>query len=293
MKRAAAAAIALLLLVCAAGCGSNLPVSRNGLLDELPKICGKRFQASVTCAESGDTLWVYLPYTPGRGGLAGTRRGDKSLMVEYRAASLNPYRVVDPPELKYLVQKMLGEIRALQLRCSKPYTFFVLVVTDIADSKNKTDQWYIAYFDDLKRFKVGVDFSGEGYNRLTWSQEAIPAPEAGSEGGSPSYQDTTGKHLKYHDLTLEEFAEKQIAWRIYKRFTIEYNTVPFDVSSGEKKDAVIKIVKAVLEAYNLKSFDTIYLKDSSAGESGQEFLGYSREDIEKYPAGGIVRKPAF
>ena len=219
----------------------------------------------------------------------------KDLSVEYSIASFNPFRVVEPPELKFLVQKVLGEIRSLELRCSRPYTFFVLVVTDISDEKNSIDQWHTGYYDDLKKYNVCRDFSGEGYSRLAWSQETITAPEGatGAEGKSPSYRDAQGKHVNYHEITLKEFALKQIAWRVRKRFGVEYYSVPFDLTAQEKREAVMHIVKTVLLSYKLEEFEMIYLKDSSFLEEEQSFSGYMQSDIEKSHPRGVTRKPAF
>lgn len=273
-----------MVLVFCAGCTGSFSISRAQFLEEITKICRERFQARVTAKAVGDTLWVYLPYTPGRGGAGVTEEKDRGLFVEYRINSFNPYKVVEPPELKFVVEKVVGRIRALELRCANPYTFFVLVVTDISDPKNSADQYYMGYFPDLKKYRVGKDFSGEGYSRLTWSQEKV---------ATPPFRDGAGRHVNYHEVTLKEFVLKQIPWRIYKRFTVEYNKIPYDLTAAEKKEEIIHIVKTVLSAYNFKEFKEIYFKDSSFLEESEKFLGYDREDLEKYPAREITRRPGF
>ena len=290
---------ASVLLMALAGCQSKAPLSPDELLKELPRIARQRYQATVSCRVVGQTLWVYLPYVPpGRFGESGFKEKENDLLLEYSIASFNPYRTVQPPELKFVVQKLLGDIRQLQLRCTKPYTFFVLVVSDITPVETRypppIDEWHIGYFNDIKHFLVGKDFQGEGYARLTWHQEVVRDKfiAKGLEWWAASW-DAKGAHVPAREITLKEFVEKQIKWRIRKRFTIEYHTVPFDLSAQERKDAIIGIVKHTLSAYNFKGFDTIYLKDSSFLEEEEEFHGLPREEIERTPERGITRKPAF
>lgn len=286
--------ILCLSVLIASGCADRSLVQRVDLLQLVPRVCKEKFQAIVKCRAVGDTLWVYLPYAQSRSGLAKTLPKDNDLLLEYQIASLNPYRILEPPELKFVVQKILREIRELQLRCDAPYKFFVLVATNIADPMNQSDQWHIGYFEDLKPYAVCLDFSKEGYSRLVWSNEKIKVPE-GWEGskGSVSYQDVEGNHVDYHDITLKEFVTKQIEWRVYKRFTIEYNTVPFDLMPEEKRQAVLDIVKTVFLAYNFNEWENIYLRDSSFLSKEEKYTGEVWQDLQKQEIQGVNRRPAF
>ncbi len=287
-------ATGLLLFI---GCQESAnKLNREDFADRLSLLCKNKYQSYVTCKSVDDTLWIYLPYTPGRAGQAKTSPGEegKNLYIAYEITSFNPYKTIDPPELKFIAQKILGEIRQLLLSSPRPYKFFVLVITDISSPENKYEQWYIGYFNDVKKFSVGRDFSGEGYSRLAWSQESVELTQDAAEGKvSRSYRDTKGEHLNYHDITMKEFVEKQIKWRIYKRFTIGYNKIPFDLAADEKRDEIINIVKTVLTAYNFTEFEKFYLRDSSFLKEDKVFNGYLRQDIEKSEAKGIIRKPAF
>lgn len=277
------------------GCAeSRKTTSREEFLSTFPILCRNKYQARLTCKEVGETIWIYLPYTPGRDGLAATKEEGNDLYLDYQIASFNPYKVIEPPELKFLVQKVLGEIRKLLLRTGNPYKFFVLVVCDISSRINNYEDWYIGYLDDLREFPVCIDFSGEGHRRLAWHREKIGLPAGSEEQAKPlSYGDAQGVHIGYHNITLREFVGKQIKWRIYKKFTLEYNKTPFDLTAEEKKDEIIKIVQIVFKAYNFKEYDNIYLKDFSFTDEPKSYAGYKREDIEEYKAGGIIRKPAF
>jgi len=262
--------------------------------DAITRICKNKYQAYVACKDSGNTVWVYLPFTPGRGGYAASKEKDNDLYIEYDIASFNPYRVKDPEELKFLTQKILGEIRGLFLTNVYPYKFFVLVVTDIRDSQNKYDQWYMGYSDDIRNHGVGRDFSGEGYARLVWHQEKITKvlDSAGAEIAQ-SFRDKTGEHINYREVSMREFVEKQIKWRIYKRFTIEYNKTPFDISAGEKQDEVIKIIRAVIKAYDFKEFENFYLRDSSFLDEHDSSSGFPLKELERMRPGAGTRRPAF
>jgi hypothetical protein len=280
-------------LVIGFGCQAQ-NITRANFSEILTDLCKTKYQAHVVCKEVDDTIWVYLPYTPGRQGLAGTKQEENNLYLEYEIASFNPYKTREPPELKFVVQRVLGEIRGLLLRCARPYKFFVLVVTDIQDSSNLNEDWYIGYFNDVKDFLVGKDFSGEGYSRLAWHSQPIKTIETpDGEKVSKSYRDASGEHIDYHDITLREFVEKQIKWRIYKKFTVEYNKNPFDLTAQEKQDEVISIVKTVFQAYNFKELGTVFMRDMSFLDEHKQYTGYTLDDLEKYRSQGLERKPAF
>ncbi len=284
-------------LILISGCKANLAVSRADFIESLPRICKTKYQAHVTCKGSGDTIWVYLPRAAARQGSAGSKEEKNDLYLQYDVASFNPYKTIDPPELKFAVQKILGDIRSLLLHSSDPYRFFVLVVTDItiSDPKMAYEDWYIGNFNDVKNYSVGADFSGEGYSRLVFSREKINKVKMDNDGKeiAASYRDTNGEHLEYHDIVLREFVVKQIEWRIYKRFSIEYNKNPFDLTGKEKEDEVLKIIKAVFEAYNFKEFDKIYIADKSFLGEQSQYKGFSLKDLKEYRTDGITRKPAF
>jgi hypothetical protein len=284
----------VICLILISGCKANLAVSRADFIEDLPRICKTKYQAHVTCKEAGDTVWVYLPYTASRSGIGVAREDGKNIFIDYSIASFNPYRVLDPPELKFLSQKILSEIRALLLKSTDPYQYFVLVICDITVKKAGRDQLYIGRIDDVKNYGVGKDFSGEGYNRLTWALEDVGArKDDKGEDVALSYQDKEGSHVNYRDISLREFVAKQIGWRIYKQFTIEYSKVPFDLSVVEKKDAVTYIVQTVLKAYNCKEFENVFMNDADIPQDGIRFVGYPLEKFLKVKAGRITRKPAF
>ncbi len=277
------------------GCEMNTTLSREEFLERFPKILKYRYQTNGTCRVVDDTFWAYLPTTSTRRGMAETEIKDgNSLFLEYSIASFNPFRVKDPPELRHIIQKTVREIRDLQLKCRQPFRFFVLVVSPIDNPFNKQDEHYIGFYDDLKKYRVGVDFSGEGFARLVWDQVKV-GTRSGSEEDktAASFQDKEGEHVPYHNVTMREFIEKQIKWRIYKRFTLEYNTVPFDLSEQEKLEAIIHIVKTVILGYNFNEFERFYLNDSTFFSLKKTFHEHPLEEIKRYNGKGLTRKSAF
>jgi hypothetical protein len=288
--------VTLTVGLLASGCGFRQPLSRQDVLTLLPQLCAREFQAFIQCKEAGDTLWIYLPYTPGREGAANVRDKASELYIDYAIASFNPYRTEDPAELKFLSQKILKEVRGVLLRCSQPYRFFVLALTNIQnrDLSIGYDQLYIGYVDDARRHAVAKEFSGEAYSRLTWAQEKIDASEDPLGNKTlKSYQDKDGAHLHYRDMTMKEFVQKQIEWRIYKRFTVEYNTLPFDLQPQEKRAEILNIAQAVIKAYSFKEFLTFNLGDGSFLTGAGVYVTTSRQELENRDLPGITRKPAF
>jgi len=260
------------------------------------RACKTKFQEYVSCREAGNTIWIYLPYTPGRGGFAGVEEKGRELYINYRIASFNPYKSEPgPPELRFVVQKTLGEIRGLLLECVNPYEFFVLVVSDISNLyvDSSYDDWYIGYYGDIKKYGVGLDFSEEGYSRLVQHREKVKEEKREGVAVSNSFRDTEGNHVEYRPMDLKEFVVKQIKWRIYKRFTIEYNKVPFDLSVRERRDEIKYIVQLVFSAYGFKDVDNVYLKDSSFLFEEENYEGSSYKDIMDYRSTGIRHAPAF
>jgi len=266
------------------------PISRPEFSDSLMRACKTKFQAYVKCREAGNTIWIYLPYTPGRSGFAAAEDKGRELYINYSIASFNPYKS-EPPELRFVVQKTLGEIRGLLLECVNPYEFFVLVVSNI--DGGPYDDWYIGYYGDIKKYGVGLDFSGEGHSRLVQHKEKVKTEKRRDEEVPLSFRDAEGTHVEYRPMDLKEFAVKQMKWRIYKRFSIEYNKVPFNLSAQERRNEIKHIAQLVFSAYGIKDFDSVYLKDSSFLFEEESYEGSSYKDIMEHRSTGIARPPAF
>jgi hypothetical protein len=271
-------------LIFISGCTGGLSVPQGEFGQVLSRVCKQKYQTVVSCTAVGDTVWIYLPYNhEGRKGIASVKDEGEDLYVDHEINSFNPYRTIDPTELKFLVQKVLGEIRGLLLRTAPPYKFFVLVVTDIISPGNRFEDWYIGYMDDIKKYGVGKDFSGEGYSRLTWYPAKIDsAVDANGQAVSRSYLDLDGIHVNYHDITRKEFVMRQIEWRVYKRFTSMYYKIPFDLTALERQDEILHIVKTVLTAYNFKEFDKVYFTDRAiSNEKKQIATTYDGKEVER------------
>ncbi len=99
--------LAGIFLMFIAGCEGRESVNRDVFSSKLADICKKKYQTRVSLREAQDTIWIYLPFTPGRGGRAEAQKRNNDLYLEYAISSFNPYKVIDPPELKFIVQKNL------------------------------------------------------------------------------------------------------------------------------------------------------------------------------------------
>jgi len=286
----------ILLAVAAAGCGPGpAAIKREEFASLFVEKCRQKYQTRVVIKEAGDTVWIYLPYTPGRQGLAASMRKEDGLYVEYSIASLNPFKTKEPPELRFLVQKLLGEIRGAMLRTNPPYEYFVLVVADISDKFAAQEDWYYGYLPDIKTYRVGEDFIGEGYNRLAWYPHLLKTvPDEEGKPVSEAYKDVRGDHVQPNEVTLDEFIERQITWRVYKQFTIDYGKTAFDMAHQEKQDAVLRIVRTVFIAYNYTGVEKVSLRDSSFLDDEKAYNTWTRSELENLDRELLpLRKPAF
>ena len=256
--------------------------------------CKKSYQASIRLTEKGDTLWVYLPYTGRRTGMAQTNNfGKDRLEISFFVSSLNPFTpkspdellTFAPSELTHVIQGMLGDLNRLSARLKQPYKFYVLVTTNITQQIPVIEDWFMMYADDFKVCPVGLEYSGESLSRLVVARTKV----------DNAYHDINGAHVSYRDITLKEFVERQIQWRIYQRFTEGYSVTPFDITRKEKFEEVLDIIRTTVEAYDIKYYKEFLIKDVSYTEDDTEgnTLGMSEKQIRMFERKIKQRLPAF
>jgi hypothetical protein len=157
-------------------------------------------------------------------------------------------------------------------------------VTEANNKDAVTEDWYIMCFDDFAGYPVALDYSGEALKRLTVHKEPV----------ENSYHDFLGSHINFHEITIKEFVEKQIVWRIYQRFSEDYNRTPFNISAAERREVITKIVKDVVSAYGFKEFSEYVLKDESGTEGTDAYdKVISRQDLDNFEPKLKTRLPAF
>jgi hypothetical protein len=264
-------------------------ITRDNFETEFVNICRIKYQAHVIPKRTGETMWIYLPFTGQRNGLSkATELKDRTLEVDYYIQSKNPFQprpageklTFAACEISYLTQKLLGELRDFQSRSILPFKFIVLVVTNVSLKTPTEDEWYIMYLPDIQKYSVGEEFTGEALKRLTVYKETV----------TNAYHDFEGTHIDYHDLTMKEFVLKQIEWRVYHQFVEGYNKVPFDMTVKEKREDIVEIVKNVIDGYGYKDFDKFTFVDLSENNKA---IDVSISDLERFRRFEKVRLPAF
>jgi hypothetical protein len=269
------------------------PISREEHTVMLTNICKKSYQAKISLTEKGDTLWVYLPYTGRRTGMAETKDfGKERLEISFFVSSLNPFApkspdevlMFAPSELTHVIQGILGDMNRLSSRLKQPYKFYVLVAVNISRQVVLED-WYMMYAPDFKEYPVGLQYSGESLSRLVVSNKQVDS----------AYHDVNGAHVNYYDVTLKEFVKKQVEWRMYQRFTEGYSVTPFDMTRKEKFEEVLDILKKTISAYDVKDYDEYLIKDLSYTEDDTEgnTMGISAPRIRRFERRIKQRLPAF
>lgn len=270
------------------------PISREEHTAALTKICKKSYQASIRLTEKGDTLWVYLPHTGRRMGMAQTKDNDrKRLGVSFIVSSLNPFMpkspdevlTFAPSELTHVVQGILGNLNRLSARLKQPYKFYVLVTTNITHQVPVIEDWFMMYAPDFKKYPVGRDYFGESLSRLVVAHTKVDT----------AYHDFNGAHVNYHEVTMKEFVERQIEWRVYQRFTEGSSVTPFNMVREEKFEEVLDIVKKTVVAYDVRDYDEFAINDISyTGDDAEgNTIIISAAQLRKFERGIKQRLPAF
>jgi uncharacterized protein YktA (UPF0223 family) len=270
------------------------PISREEHTVALTNICKQSYQASIRLTEKGDTLWVYLPYTGRRVGMAQTKDfGKERLEISFYVSSLNPFMpkppeellTFAPSELTHVVQGILGDLNRLSSRLKDPYEFYVLVVVNITSQASVIEDWFMMYAPDFKKYPVGLEYSGEALSRLVVAHNQVES----------AYHDVNGAHVNYHEVTMKEFVDKQIEWRIYQRFTEGYSVTPFNMTRKEKFEEVQDILKKTVAAYDFRDYDEFMINDISYTEDDTEgnTRGISAPDLRKFERRLKQRLPAF
>jgi hypothetical protein len=264
-------------------------ITRDNFETKFVNICRTKYQAYVVPKRTGETLWLYLPFTGQRNGLSKTTESkDRALEVDYYIMSQNPFQprtagerlTFAACEISYLTQNLLGELRNLQLRSILPFKYIVLVVTNVSLKTPTEDEWYIMYWPDIQNYYVGQEFIGEALRRLTVYKETV----------TNAYHDFEGSHIDYHDLTTKEFVLKQIEWRVYQKFVEGYSRIPFDMTAKEKREEIVEIVKSVIDDYGYRDFDRFTFVDLSESNKA---IDVSISDLERFRRFEKARMPAF
>jgi len=171
-----------LLLSCATDIQPTY--SRKDIKSIISNICKKEFNIEVKVWESGDTIWIYAPFTSV---LDEKRQISKTIQTHIRRIFLSINRVI--------------------LSMDKAPKFYAFVFSDTQDIG--FDVYYIGFAYDLLKFELNNISLGQMQERQAILQLLNPQ----------ALGDTEGNHINKYDITLGEFVSYLIKQSIEKTFS--------------------------------------------------------------------------
>ncbi len=247
------------------GCSSSTTPTflKENINDAIQDICKKEYKFDVKAKLAGNTLWIYVPlediFTPSDKPEKYTEKftiehnkeefNSDTLKVEYLIKAIPEQEKTqeykynkDASEKINNVWKVLNRVLFSMDRAKQNEPKFYYLV--IADIKNGFEIKEICYYLDLKKVSYVFISWGEFQHR-TIQDTGISADIIG---------DKDGKHLKYNDITMEEF----LAWQIQHRIKLKFQKPEVDQKADIDKE-VLKIITYTLKAYNFDNFQFLEL----------------------------------
>ncbi|MBU0547315.1 MAG: hypothetical protein KJ710_03635 [Candidatus Omnitrophica bacterium] len=272
-KSLAKAALKLIpLILFLSACSSS--TSPSFLKENIPKavkdICKKEYQLDVITNLTGRTFWVYMPLENIISKSAKPEKYIERFLVEDRNNQLDEriLRVsyfIKPVEETEKQQDMsldksvntkifnvLQVIRRVLFSMDNRETeknplFFCVITADIA---NGFELKQIFHCLDLKKISYGFISQTEFQHRIVQNTGV----------SSQIIGDKEGRHLIYHDITLEEFLADQIQGRIRMKFQKPEVGKNVDIDRE-----VLKIVSLTLNTYTFKDFTLVEMTNLVTG----------------------------
>ncbi|MCU0650912.1 MAG: hypothetical protein MUC52_01605 [Candidatus Omnitrophica bacterium] len=264
--------IPAVLCFCLCGCfflpGKQAYNTQN-LTKTLQDLALADYKTELSARLVGSTLWIYMPVT------------DLFVQCDLKDKSLEKFRIAENyGQVKGSVFKGKYNITAVPIKdksCNikinkeisekigdlwklirrvlfgidksqKDDIKFVSMV--IADIKNGYEIKEIFYARDLKRVSYGLMSIFEFQHRVI--QDSYMSPLV--------IGDKAGRHVEYKDITLPEFVQKQIEYRINLKFS-----KPEVEQSADINKEVSKIITETLQIYNLT--DVGYIEFTNYGSN--------------------------
>jgi hypothetical protein len=125
--------------------------------------------------------------------------------------------------------------------------FFCIVTADIANGFELKQTFHLL---DLKKISYGFISQSEYQHRIVQDTEV----------SSQIIGDREGKHLVYHDITLEDFLTGQIQGRIRMKFQ-----KPEVEKDADIDREIIKVVSLTLNTYAFKDFAIVEMTNLATG----------------------------
>ncbi|MCX5701985.1 MAG: hypothetical protein NTW64_03280 [Candidatus Omnitrophica bacterium] len=249
------------------GCSSSITPTylKENIAQDIQDICRKEYQLDVKAKLMGQTLWLYLPIE------------DIFIKSDKPEKYLERFKIEHNKEefqgkllkLEYLIKAVPEKEKYQEYKFNKTASekinnvwkvlrrvifsmerlkegepkFFCLVIADI---KNGLEIKEIFYYLDIK--KVSYEFISIGeYQHRAIQDSNISADIIG---------DKEGNHLRYGELTLEDFIAKQIDHRIKLKFQKPEVDTNVDIDKE-----IIKIVVHTIKTYELRDFTAVELNN--------------------------------
>jgi hypothetical protein len=249
------------------GCSSSITPTylKENIAQDIQDICRKEYQLEVKAKLVGQTLWLYLPIE------------DIFIKSDKPEKYLERFKIEHNKEefqgkllkLEYLIKAVPEKEKYQEYKFDKTASekinnvwkvlrrvifsmerlkegepkFFCLVIADI---KNGLEIKEIFYYLDIK--KVSYEFISIGeYQHRAIQDSIISADIIG---------DKEGNHLRYEELTLEDFIAKQIDHRIKLKFQKPEVDTNVDIDKE-----IIKIVVHTIKTYELRDFTAVELNN--------------------------------
>lgn len=249
------------------GCSSSTEPSfiKENIADSIREICEAEYNLQVKTKLVGETVWVYLPVedilldtkNPQKFsekfeiGLLENKFDRNSFQLEYSIKSIPETEKTQQSEYNKDVAEKLNNVWKVIRRVifsmdrSRPDLpkFYCVITADIKKGFEIIDT---IYYVDLK--KVTYQFISWDEYQHRAIQEIAQSPEI--------FADTYGLHVKYKDITWEDFLSGQIKHRIRLKFQ-----KPEVEQNADIDKEILKIVVNTLKTYDYRDFITVEVEN--------------------------------
>jgi len=260
----------LILFLSACNSSVNPSFLRENITQAVKDICKKEYKLDVYPRLTENTLWVYLPLENIISKPEKPEKYIERFLLEDKKNSLNEKilkvnYLIRPTTEKEKQQEMILNksvnekiFNVLQVirrvlfsmgSSKKDIPQFFCIVT--ADTQNGFEIKQSFYYPDLKKLSYSFISQTEYQHRIL--QDTVVSPEI--------IGDKSGNHLKYNNITLEEFIADQIQSRIKLKFQKP------EVAAGVNIDKeILKIIAYTLDAYQFKDFIFLEMDNLDTGK---------------------------
>jgi len=270
LVKAALKLIPLILFLSACSSSTTPSFLKENIPQAVKDICKKEYQIDIITNLAGRTFWVYMPL---ENIITKSDKPEKYIerfLVEDRKNRFNEnvlrvgYFIKPVPETEKQQEMTLDKsvntkifnvlqvIRRVLFSMDNRETknsplFFCIVTADIA---NGFELKQVFHCLDLKKLSYGFISQTEYQHRIVQDTEI----------SSQIIADKEGRHLVYHDITLEEFLADQIQGRIRMKFQ-----KPEVGKNADIDKEVLKITSLTLNTYAFKDFSLVEMTNLATG----------------------------